>query len=37
MDPANYREALVETEADEAEGADILLVIILSLHYLDNS
>lgn len=28
MNPANYREALVETEADEAEGADILLVII---------
>ncbi|XP_008778333.2 LOW QUALITY PROTEIN: delta-aminolevulinic acid dehydratase, chloroplastic-like [Phoenix dactylifera] len=26
MNPANYREALVETEADEAEGADILLV-----------
>lgn len=26
MNPANYREALVETEADESEGADILLV-----------
>ncbi|XP_019711227.1 delta-aminolevulinic acid dehydratase, chloroplastic isoform X1 [Elaeis guineensis] len=26
MNPANYREALVETEADEVEGADILLV-----------
>ncbi|KAJ6814273.1 delta-aminolevulinic acid dehydratase, chloroplastic-like [Iris pallida] len=26
MNPANYREALIETEADEAEGADILLV-----------
>ncbi|KAF6161851.1 hypothetical protein GIB67_026653, partial [Kingdonia uniflora] len=26
MNPANYREALVELRADEAEGADILLV-----------
>ncbi|XP_078182343.1 delta-aminolevulinic acid dehydratase, chloroplastic-like [Carex rostrata] len=26
MNPANYREALIETEADESEGADILLV-----------
>ncbi|KAG2639074.1 hypothetical protein PVAP13_2NG635900 [Panicum virgatum] len=26
MNPANYREALIETAADEAEGADILLV-----------
>ncbi|KAK9107201.1 hypothetical protein Syun_023212 [Stephania yunnanensis] len=26
MNPANYREALIETQADEAEGADILLV-----------
>lgn len=26
MNPANYREALLETAADEAEGADILLV-----------
>jgi hypothetical protein len=29
MNPANYREALIETAADEAEGADILLVMIL--------
>ena len=29
MNPANYREALIETAADEAEGADILLVILL--------
>lgn len=28
MNPANYREALVETREDESEGADILLVII---------
>lgn len=28
MNPANYREALLETAADEAEGADILLVIV---------
>ena len=28
MNPANYREALVEARADEAEGADILLVSI---------
>ena len=27
MNPANYREALIETAADEAEGADILLVM----------
>jgi hypothetical protein len=27
MNPANYREALIETASDEAEGADILLVI----------
>ena len=26
MNPANYREALIETHEDEAEGADILLV-----------
>ncbi|KAM0890954.1 hypothetical protein ACQ4PT_026729 [Festuca glaucescens] len=26
MNPANYREALIETASDEAEGADILLV-----------
>lgn len=26
MNPANYREALIEAEADESEGADILLV-----------
>lgn len=26
MNPANYREALIETNEDEAEGADILLV-----------
>eukprot|EP00245_Coleochaete_scutata_P005869 TRINITY_DN197_c0_g1_i1.p1 TRINITY_DN197_c0_g1~~TRINITY_DN197_c0_g1_i1.p1 ORF type:complete len:432 (+),score=106.29 TRINITY_DN197_c0_g1_i1:158-1453(+) len=26
MNPANYREALIETQADEAEGADILMV-----------
>lgn len=29
MNPANYREALIETAADEAEGADILLVMLL--------
>ncbi|XP_078149192.1 delta-aminolevulinic acid dehydratase, chloroplastic-like isoform X2 [Carex rostrata] len=34
MNPANYREALIETEADEAEGADILLVKP-ALPYLD--
>lgn len=28
MNPANYREALVEAQADESEGADILLVSI---------
>lgn len=41
MNPANYREALLETAADEAEGADILLVIILFYitvaFYRDNS
>ncbi|CAK9142930.1 unnamed protein product [Ilex paraguariensis] len=26
MNPANYREALVEVHEDESEGADILLV-----------
>ena len=26
MNPANYREALIETRLDEAEGADILMV-----------
>ena len=26
MDPANYREALRECRADEAEGADIMMV-----------
>lgn len=26
MNPANYREALVEAQEDESEGADILLV-----------
>ena len=26
MNPANYREALIETHEDAAEGADILLV-----------
>lgn len=26
MNPANYREALIEARADESEGADILLV-----------
>jgi hypothetical protein len=26
MNPANYREALIETRADEAEGADIIMV-----------
>jgi hypothetical protein len=26
MDPANYREALREAAADEAEGADIMMV-----------
>lgn len=29
MNPANYREALIETREDESEGADILLVSIL--------
>jgi porphobilinogen synthase len=32
MNPANYREALIETASDEAEGADILLVIWLYEH-----
>ena len=26
MNPGNYREALIETSADESEGADILMV-----------
>jgi len=30
MNPANYREALIEAREDEAEGADILLVSLLS-------
>jgi delta-aminolevulinic acid dehydratase/porphobilinogen synthase len=30
MNPANYREALIETGADEAEGADILLVNVFT-------
>ena len=34
MNPANYREALVETEADEAEGADLLLVKSLFVSWL---
>ena len=29
MDPANYREALLEIRTDEEEGADILMVISL--------
>lgn len=29
MNPANYREALIETRLDEAEGADILMVKFL--------
>lgn len=29
MNPANYREALIETRLDEAEGADILMVRIV--------
>uniref|UniRef100_A0A0D3F0G2 Porphobilinogen synthase n=1 Tax=Oryza barthii TaxID=65489 RepID=A0A0D3F0G2_9ORYZ len=28
MNPTSYREALIETAADEADGADILLVIV---------
>lgn len=28
MNPANYREALIEVREDESEGADILLVSI---------
>lgn len=32
MNPANYREALIETRADESEGADILLVSIFVLY-----
>lgn len=31
MNPANYREALVEMHEDESEGADILLVFLLML------
>ena len=31
MNPANYREALVEAYADESEGADILLVCVTFL------
>lgn len=31
MNPANYREALVEMHEDESEGADILLVVLLML------
>ena len=30
MNPANYREALIETRLDEAEGADILMVQFVS-------
>lgn len=30
MNPANYREALIETRLDEAEGADILMVRYVS-------
>ena len=30
MNPANYREALIETQEDESEGADILLVGLFS-------
>jgi delta-aminolevulinic acid dehydratase/porphobilinogen synthase len=33
MNHANYREALLETAADEAEGADILLVMLLLTCY----
>ena len=29
MNPANYREAMIEVREDEAEGADILLVSIV--------
>lgn len=32
MNPANYREALVESHEDEDEGADILLVCALSMN-----
>lgn len=35
MNPANYREALIETREDEAEGADILLVGIVCFENLD--
>lgn len=35
MNPANYREALIETSEDEAEGADILLVGYAFLHLSD--
>lgn len=33
MNPANYREALVETHEDESEGADILLVGFCTLGF----
>lgn len=32
MNPANYREALIETRLDEAEGADILMVRYASFY-----
>lgn len=32
MNPGNYREALIELEADEAEGADILMVTALHMN-----
>lgn len=31
MNPANFREALIEAHEDESEGADILLVGITSV------
>jgi hypothetical protein len=31
MNPGNYREALIEVNADESEGADILMVSHLLL------
>lgn len=34
MNPANYREALIEAREDESEGADILLVSIAFFVYL---
>ena len=37
MNPANYREALVEADEDEAEGADILLVSMAFLGTLSSS